>query len=96
MASATVSREELAPAAGEDRGEGLTVLSNEPVRVTVNLPETLAVDLRALAEEQGKTFTQALKEAIALKLYIDRAVSGGATVLLEQAGRPVRELVLQV
>lgn len=63
------------------------------VRVTVNLPETLARALRTLAEQQGKSFTQALKEAISLKLYIDQARKEGATVLLETPGKPQRELV---
>src|SRR5947209_4402222 len=41
----------------------------ETVKVTVNLPASLVDDLRGRAEREGKSFTQALKEAVALELY---------------------------
>lgn len=84
MATATLR----AARAGEE-GESVTA------KVTVNLPDALARELRALADREGKTFTQVLKEAMALKLYIDNARDSGATVLLEAPGKPLRELVFQ-
>jgi hypothetical protein len=65
------------------------------VRVTINLPEELAVDLRRYAEGNGKTFTQALKEAISLKLFVERVLSEGAKLLVEHPDKTIREIVFQ-
>jgi hypothetical protein len=63
------------------------------VKVTVNLPEDLAVRLRTLAESEGKTFTQALREAITLKLFVSELLASGAKVLVEQKDKTIREIV---
>jgi hypothetical protein len=65
------------------------------VRVTVNLPESLASALRRLAESEGKTFTQVLKEAIVVKLYVEQALADDAKFLVEMPDKTIREIVFQ-
>jgi hypothetical protein len=68
----------------------------EIVKISANLPEDLAVGLRDYTKSAGKTFTQGLKESIALKLYIENLVRDGATLVIEQPGRRQRELVFRL
>lgn len=65
------------------------------VKVTVNLPEDMAAALRELAESQGKTFTQVLKEAIALKLFVSDLLRQGAKLLVEYKDKTVERIVFQ-
>jgi predicted DNA-binding protein len=65
------------------------------VKVTVNLPEDLAVRLRAWAHEHGKTFTTALREAITLKLFVSEQLENNSKLLVEQEDGTVREIVFQ-
>ena len=64
----------------------------QAVKVTVNLPEDLAAELKALAKKQHKTFTQALKEAIALKLFVEGELEKKSTVLIRQQDGTTREV----
>jgi hypothetical protein len=64
------------------------------VKVTVNLRADLANSLRTWAEQRAKTFTQALNEAVALKLFIDEVRDGGGKVFIEQDGT-TREVYFQ-
>jgi hypothetical protein len=73
--------------------DGATNLNT--VKVTVNLPEPMAVELRELAERDSKTFTQALKEAISLKLYAARVLKDGSHLLVERPDGKLREIVFQ-
>jgi hypothetical protein len=67
------------------------------VTVTVNLPEPMAVDLRSWAAEHGKTFTQALKEAIVLKLYVEKELQQDNRLFLERPdGSQRREIVFHL
>jgi hypothetical protein len=71
-------------------------LRPEPVKITkvsVNLPEAMVSQLRALADSEGETFTQVLKEAIALKFYVTRALADGAELLVKRPDGTVREIV---
>jgi hypothetical protein len=65
-------------------------------KITANLPENLAQGLRDYARSSGTTFTQSLKEAISLKLYVERLVREGATIVVEQPGQRKRELVFHL
>jgi hypothetical protein len=65
------------------------------VKVTVNLPEDLAVRLRTWAHNHGKTFTTALREAITLKLFVSEQLESNSKLLVEQEDGTVREIVFQ-
>ena len=65
------------------------------VKVTVNLPEQMVAQLKELAASEGESFTQALKEAIAMKLYIEDALGEGAKLLLELPDKSLREIVFR-
>lgn len=65
------------------------------VKVTVNLPEEMAAELKALAESEGKTFTQVLKEAISLKLYVADVLSAGGRLLVESRDKTIERIVFQ-
>ena len=45
------------------------------VKLTVALPKPAIDAITELAQEQGKTKTQVLREAIALKLYVERELA---------------------
>ncbi len=63
------------------------------VKTTVNLPDAMFRQLKVSAESRGDTFTQALKEAISLKIYVDEALAAGGKLLLELSDRSIREIV---
>lgn len=63
------------------------------VKVTVNLPEDAVRALEHMKTYTG-TVTQALKEAIALKLYLDEHVQKGGKVLVEHQDGSVERIVL--
>jgi len=52
------------------------------VKVTVNVREQLAAALRDYADQSGKTFTQALQEAIYLKLFVEDLRTKDATLVI--------------
>lgn len=67
--------------------------ANTTVKLTVALP-TAAVDaITELAQKQGKTKTQVLREAIALKVYVEHELAQPGTRLLLQRGDETREIV---
>ncbi len=67
--------------------------TTQTVKLTVALP-TAAVDaVTQLAGEQGKTKTQVLREAIALKVFIERELAVPDTHLLIKRGDETREIV---
>lgn len=63
------------------------------VKLTVALPKPAIDAITELAQEQGKTKTQVLREAIALKLYVERELAVPGTRLLLQRGDETREIV---
>jgi hypothetical protein len=63
------------------------------LKVTVNLPEDLATNLKQLAARDAKTFTQVLKEAISLKLFVDDLTRGGAKLLVEHRDKTIERIV---
>lgn len=74
---------------------GLSQVEAPPtVKVTVVLPEEMAAALKTEAKSSGITFTQALKEAIALKLFVADILEEGGTLVVEQPGKRKKELVV--
>jgi hypothetical protein len=64
------------------------------VKLTVNLPVEAYKALQTMKKRSG-TITQALKEAIALKLYIDKEVHDHhSKILVEREDGSVREIVM--
>lgn len=70
-----------------------TSAASGTVKLTVALPEDAVNAIAAIAERQHKTKTQVLREAIALKTFIEQELSDPATrMLIERAGN-MREIV---
>ena len=68
--------------------------ATKTVKVTVNLPQDAVDVLQAMKQRSGGTVTQALKDAIALKDYLESEVfEHKAKILIERDGQ-IRELVL--
>lgn len=78
--------EEIDGARGRRRAQAIS-------KTSVNLPESLALELKDRAEARGDSFTQALKEAVALKLYVDDATADGGRLLIERPDGSLREIV---
>lgn len=72
---------------------GTTYGAAKSVKVTVNLPDDA---VRALEEMKARTgtVTQALKEAIALKQYVDRELDRGGQLLIQHPDGSVERVVL--
>ena len=68
----------------------------ESIKVTVNLPEQAVADLKAMAEEDGLTNTQTLRDAVQLKKYVHDALKAGSTFLLHRPDGTIRELIFKV
>jgi predicted DNA-binding protein len=62
------------------------------VKVTVNLPEGLAQRFRKWAQDNGKTFTTALREAIKLRLFVSEQLEDGAKLLVEEPDGKIRQI----
>jgi hypothetical protein len=75
------------------RDEPTTERRAEPVKLTVALPKTAVEDIERIADESGKTKTQVLREAIALKTFIERELEQPDTRLLIERGGTTREIV---
>jgi hypothetical protein len=65
------------------------------VKVTVNLPEQVVEDLRAMAEERGTTLTETLKDAVQLEKYIHEETKNKSKVLVQKADKSIHELVIR-
>lgn len=63
------------------------------VKLTVALPKAAVDAVTELAQKQGKTKTQVLREAIALKVYVERELAIPGTRLVLQRGDETREIV---
>lgn len=61
-------------------------------RVNVNFSEGAYRDLDTLADRQGKTKAEVLRDAIALERWVDEARREGGRILIERDGE-VREII---
>ena len=61
-------------------------------RVNVNFSENAYADLETIADQQGKTKAEVLREAIALERLFQDAKRDGGRLLIERDGE-VREIV---
>lgn len=71
----------------------MAVQTAQSVKLTVNLPSDAVDAVERLADRFGKTKTQVLREAIALKVYLQNEVDQGNKVLIERNGA-LRELAI--
>jgi predicted transcriptional regulator len=71
----------------------VAVQTAQSVKLTVNLPSDAVDAVERLADRFGKTKTQVLREAIALKVYLQNEVDQGNKVLIERNGA-LRELAI--
>ena len=65
----------------------------EQKRVNVNFSESAYGELVRLAEEQGRTMSEVLRDALALERYVASERRQGSRILIERKGGAVRELV---
>ena len=65
-------------------------------RVTISLPERAESALKEMSTEEGVSRTEILRRALALYEYLQEANGSGPlrVALVNDEGRPVRELVL--
>jgi len=64
------------------------------VKMSVNLPQSVVDDLRAIAAERQITLTQAIKDAIAMEKYVTDERRDGSHLLVQKPDKTVREVVL--
>ena len=62
-------------------------------RVNVNFSEQAYETLEDLAARSGKSMSDVLREAIALKAWFDRERAAGNRILVERPGGQVREVI---
>lgn len=62
-------------------------------RVNVNFSDGAYQDLSRLAEEQGKTKAEILRDAIALERWFHDERRAGGRLLLERPGGELREVI---
>lgn len=60
------------------------------IKMSVNLPEGLVEDFRAIAQERQITLTQAIKDAIEMEKYITDERREGSHVLIQKADKTLR------
>lgn len=77
--------------AGPDAAEAQAVSGT--VKLTVALPRDAIDTVEAIAAREHKTKTQVLREAIALKAFIDKELAVPETHLLIERGGTTREIV---
>jgi hypothetical protein len=72
----------------------LMVEAPRPVRrVNVNFSDQAYETLEVLARRSGKSMSEVLREAIALKAWFDRERAEGNRILVERPNGQVRELI---
>jgi hypothetical protein len=64
-----------------------------PRRVNVNFSEQAYQTLEDLARRSGKSMSEVLREAIALKAWFDKERADGNRVLVERPNGQVREVI---
>jgi Arc/MetJ-type ribon-helix-helix transcriptional regulator len=62
-------------------------------RVNVNFSEQAYQTLQDLASRSGKSMSEVLREAIALKAWFDRERAEGSRILVERPNGQVREVI---
>jgi len=67
----------------------------ERVKVSFNLTPREVEQLKELAAQQGITATEALRRALATERFIYDTYQRGGKLLIEEADKPVRELVFR-
>jgi hypothetical protein len=68
---------------------------NENVKLTINLTQDVARDVRGLADREGTTVTSIVNKSIKLEKYMSDAVSRGAKILVEERDGKTKEVFLR-
>lgn len=68
--------------------------TTERVKVSFNLTPQEVERLKDLASKRGVTATDVLRRALATEFYIYDTYAEGGKLLIEEPGKPTRELVL--
>ena len=74
-------------------------LSNDPaiavVRTTVNLHPDAVAALREMAADRGTTVAEIIRRAIWMEKYVHDALKEGSKILVQDADRALKELVIR-
>jgi hypothetical protein len=62
-------------------------------RLSVNLSPEVAEALRWIASKHHTSITEAVRRSISTQRFIERVVSDGAKILIQEPGQPIREVV---
>jgi len=68
----------------------------QTTKVTFNLPDDDVAALRRLAAARNLTVTAVLRQAIATEVFLNDALAGGSTLLVEKPDGTLRQLVYKV
>jgi hypothetical protein len=64
-----------------------------PTKVTVNLPDQTVEAIKELAQKNGITVTEALRQAIDSKVFLQDEVENGSKVLIKSPDQSFREVL---
>jgi predicted transcriptional regulator len=64
------------------------------VKTTISLPPDAAEALRALAEERNTTLAEVIRRAISVDKYLGDAKKAGSRLLLEDADKTIKEIII--
>lgn len=64
-------------------------------RLSVNLAPEVAEALRDLARRRRVSVTEVVRQAISDEKYLQDAADDGAKILIQEEGRPLRELIFR-
>lgn len=63
------------------------------VKISANLPQSSIDQLKSIAEQQGITMTEALRQAISTKSFLNEQSAKGAKILVEDKDKSLKQVV---
>jgi hypothetical protein len=63
------------------------------VKISANLPAATIEQLKKIAEQQGITMTEALRQAISTKSFLNEQSAKGAKILVEEKDKSLKQVV---
>jgi hypothetical protein len=63
------------------------------VKISANLPQSSIDQLKSIAQQQGITMTEALRQAISTKSFLNEQSAKGAKILVEDKDKSLKQVV---
>jgi hypothetical protein len=63
------------------------------VKISANLPKSSIDQLKSIAQQQGITMTEALRQAISTKGFLNEQSAKGAKILVEDKDKSLKQVV---